>query len=254
MNLQDQLRRQTRQFYDNRAHSYRVKGDKQARTLPGFQKYFTDLRNLCQQKSGQVNVLELGCGTGRYFSCLQNVNNLVGIDLSGNMLLEASETIRATPGIDAKRIMLLNANVHRIERLFRKSCRFDLIYSIGVFAEYTRLSLCDLDAIYNLLTYGGSLYLTTVQRCPGFEGYVRRLRARTAAFGRSQIARYLYLRRLLQWLPAISFDKKIDYSILYLSHKRLLELLRKSRFTDFRVETHIDSKHTHDIIIAKRWR
>lgn len=37
----------------------------------------------------EISVLDLGCGTGQYFHCLEKVERLTGIDISPHMLEEA---------------------------------------------------------------------------------------------------------------------------------------------------------------------
>src|SRR5689334_17015007 len=40
-----------------------------------------------------ITVLDIGCGTGRYFHCLRNVNKLTGLDLSAEMLRAAQNPV-----------------------------------------------------------------------------------------------------------------------------------------------------------------
>jgi len=47
------------------------------------------LKNISHSFGYKISVLDLGCGTGRYFHCLQNVERLTGIDISPHMLREA---------------------------------------------------------------------------------------------------------------------------------------------------------------------
>src|SRR3954453_15481500 len=43
-----------------------------------------------------IVVLDAGCGTGRYFHCIRNVQRLVGIDVSPDMLKAAESPVRAS--------------------------------------------------------------------------------------------------------------------------------------------------------------
>src|SRR5436305_1908196 len=52
-----------------------------------------------------INVLDVGCGTGRYFYCLKNVASLLGLDISEEMLKIAEHPVRQAD-ISAKRIEL----------------------------------------------------------------------------------------------------------------------------------------------------
>src|SRR5262245_57407506 len=47
------------------------------------------LRGVCRTFAPPIDVLDLGCGTGRYFWALTGVGDLVGLDASAPMLAEA---------------------------------------------------------------------------------------------------------------------------------------------------------------------
>ena len=47
------------------------------------------LRAVCERFTPHIDVLDLGCGTGRYFHALRDVRRLVGIDVSAPMLERA---------------------------------------------------------------------------------------------------------------------------------------------------------------------
>src|SRR4026209_440459 len=61
-------------------------------------------------------VLDLGCGTGRYFHCLTKLRFLVGVDPSANMLSMAKNPVnhKAAP-IKAAPIQLVQGSLHEIE-------------------------------------------------------------------------------------------------------------------------------------------
>ncbi len=83
------------ELYDQRyAERYRAHDDTLTDSGPylGFVEW---LQRVCDKFRGPIDVLELGCGTGRYFSALRNVRNLVGLDASADMLAMARTPYRA---------------------------------------------------------------------------------------------------------------------------------------------------------------
>jgi SAM-dependent methyltransferase len=67
------------------------------------------LRDVCGRFRRPIDVLDLGCGTGRYFAALRHVNALVGLDASGPMLAEAANPVGADQ-IIAKTIRLVEGD------------------------------------------------------------------------------------------------------------------------------------------------
>ena len=51
--------------------------------------YAWKLNELCSRFINPINALDIGCGTGRFFSALTNVNTLYGVDKSKAMLKQA---------------------------------------------------------------------------------------------------------------------------------------------------------------------
>jgi ubiquinone/menaquinone biosynthesis C-methylase UbiE len=43
-----------------------------------------------------ISVLDLGCGTGRYFHCLQSTERIIGVDASPDMLAQARHPVWAS--------------------------------------------------------------------------------------------------------------------------------------------------------------
>ena len=72
------------ELYDQRyAERYRAHDDTLTDSGPclGFVSW---LQRVCDQFNGPIDALELGCGTGRYFSALRNVRSLVGLDVANS--------------------------------------------------------------------------------------------------------------------------------------------------------------------------
>jgi SAM-dependent methyltransferase len=108
--------------------------------------------------SGDIDVLDLGCGTGRYFCALRRARSIVGIDASPAMLAEARTPIRADE-IRAASVELVEGDF--VAHDFGES-RFDLVYSIGVLAEHTPLDARVVANVQRWLRPGGRFAFTTV--------------------------------------------------------------------------------------------
>ena len=75
--------------YDRGAPQYRHDDEIEARS-ENHQRLGGNLRRICRSFSHPIRVLELGCGTGRYFHWLENTDLLVGTDISAEMLKQAA--------------------------------------------------------------------------------------------------------------------------------------------------------------------
>jgi SAM-dependent methyltransferase len=116
------------------------------------------LRDTCARFRKPIDVLDLGCGTGRYFAALTNVNRLVGLDASGAMLAEAANPL-AAQHITAKTIQLVQGDA--LTEGFPAGS-FDLVYSIGVLAEHTPFDDRIVSNVARWLRPGGRFAFTTV--------------------------------------------------------------------------------------------
>src|SRR5688572_7618558 len=81
--------------YRDQSGAYR-KDDEIEVTTPHHQRLRKVLGDLTGSFGRPISVLEAGCGTGRYFHCLRNVENLVGLDISPEMLAAARCPVRDT--------------------------------------------------------------------------------------------------------------------------------------------------------------
>jgi SAM-dependent methyltransferase len=116
------------------------------------------LRDACRSFDAPIDVLDLGCGTGRYFSELVNVRSLVGIDASAPMLAEAGRPLHGDRvAIDSIELVEGDFLTHELG-----AARFDLVYSVGVLAEHTPLDARIVGRVTRWLRPGGRFAFTTV--------------------------------------------------------------------------------------------
>lgn len=112
----------------------------------------------CDRFAHPIDVLDLGCGTGRYFWGLRRVNTLTGLDASEPMLAEAADPTRRGQ-INARQITLVKGDLatHQFS-----AGSFDLVYSIGVLAEHVALTRALVERVAHWLKPGGRFAFTTV--------------------------------------------------------------------------------------------
>src|SRR6266550_6775856 len=89
------------------------------------------LKQICRSFPHPIAVLDVGCGTGRYFHCLENVDLLTGMDISDEMLASAANPVHRG-AITAKDIRLVRGNIYLAEF---PTDSFDFIYSLGMFGH-----------------------------------------------------------------------------------------------------------------------
>jgi ubiquinone/menaquinone biosynthesis C-methylase UbiE len=106
-----------------------------------------------------INVLDLGCGTGRYFHCMQNAKNLVGVDASWHMLQAAKTPVYG----GTQNVQLIQSGLHVIEF---KPAVFDLVISVGVFGMLCPLDQFALDKMARISRPGAILFLTMPEYKP----------------------------------------------------------------------------------------
>lgn len=105
-----------------------------------------------------ISVLDAGCGTGRYFYCLKNVERLVGVDISDDMLKNAKKPVKAAE-ISTGAIHLKCRDIH-LATFPPES--FDFIYSLGMFGNGCPVTPTLCDRFYDWLAPGGRLFFDAV--------------------------------------------------------------------------------------------
>jgi SAM-dependent methyltransferase len=194
------------------------------------------LRRLSESFGRDITALDLGCGTGRYFWALRNVRELVGIDVSAPMLVEARTPVDAA-GITIGKTTLLHGDF-----LSQKldDGAFDLIYSIGVLAEHSPLDDALVERVYRWLAPGGVFAFTAVHPL-------------------SFSVPRTWKRRLGEWLLPLStgamrgsLRAKLMSGGLYADETRLQTLLPDHGFRIESIATHLSDVHLHVMCVARK--
>jgi len=139
------------------AKKYRDR-DEQLLQVDTYQDFIDWLQEICNRFGHPIDVLDLGCGTGRYFWGVRNARTLVGLDASAAMLEEARHPIRADQ-ITAPSITLVQGDLGT--HTFPDQS-FHLVYSIGVLAEHVPLDQALVNRVARWLKPGGRFAFTTV--------------------------------------------------------------------------------------------
>jgi SAM-dependent methyltransferase len=181
------------------------------------------LKEMCWSFSHPIAVLDIGCGTGRYFHCLENVATLTGIDISDEMLASAATPVRQDK-ISVKDIRLMRENIYLAEF---PSPSFDFILSLGMFGHGCPVTVELCNKLYQWLKPGGKLFFNLVD----FAGLPLWYRARR------QVRKMIYpalTKRLKHFL-----DKREQRSPFFSLTKLQLEnILAQTCLTDYSVSSH----------------
>lgn len=158
------------------ARRYRDR-DEQLQAVQSNQDLVDWLGGVCDCFDCAIDVLDLGCGTGRYFWGLRHLKSLTGLDASPAMIEEARHPVHADK-IGAVPVSLIEGDA--LSHPFAPAS-FDLVYSIGVLAEHVPLDRSVIDRVASWLRPGGRFAFTTVHpKSPSVPATLPR-RAATAA-------------------------------------------------------------------------
>ena len=169
-----------------------------------------------------ITALDLGCGTGRYFHCLQNVETLTAVDLSLEMLKQARFPVRGE-AVTARRTHLICANVLEVHL----TAHFDFIYSIGVFGEFVPWDLFTCTGLFDALKPGGKLFFTVVDV---FSKYPYMSKKRRIAETVNLILPSLYKRKL-----------RAQLGTFYMTERELINIFKRSKFKKFQISRHVST-------------
>lgn len=214
---------EVRNLYDQ-AYSGKYRGSDESEIYSENHRHYCDiLKDISRCFSRNISVLDLGCGTGRYFHCLQNAERLIGIDISLDMLDRARNPVKKDE-IRIGRINLICANVFEAEIAARS---FNFIYSIGVLGEHSPFDLHICNRLFDLLKPGGRLFFTVVDISSKLQS--KSLKRRLAE-------------SVCPLLPPI-FRRKLSDRLkcFYLSHKELAQIMENSKFTQYDISRHFSA-------------
>jgi SAM-dependent methyltransferase len=218
-------------YSDEYAERYRV-ADEAIRDGALVTHFSGWLGQICDRFGREIDVLDLGCGTGRYFQALRHVRRLVGVDVSRPMLERARSPIGA-PRIAAE----------LIEGDFL-SCAvgdqpFDLVYSIGVLAEHSPFDAALAARVRGWLRPGGRFMFTAVD--PLSFSVPRTIR-----------------RRVAEWLLPLStgavrrsLRARLMRDGLYADEERVREVLDGAGFIVESIEPYESDVHRHLMTVAR---
>lgn len=194
------------------------------------------LTALCEQFGRDIAILDLGCGTGRYFHALRRVRELVGIDISVPMIAEARQRVAAGK-IGTANVTLVEGDflVHPFEHR-----RFDLVYSIGALGEHSPIDRHVAACIHDWLVPGGRFAFTAVH----WQSF--------------SVPRTLE-RRAGEWLLPVTagslrtrLRERLLAGGLYADETYLRDLLESTGFEVESIERHTSHVHVHLMCVARR--
>ena len=123
------------QTYDRTAQNYRAQDEEH---ISG--RDYLHVSKILSEVSGsfdrEIRALDLGCGTGRYFHCIKNARELVGLDISEQMLDAARNPVRRGE-MSAREVTLMRGDLFSAEF---PDAHFDFIYCLGVFGNGCAIS------------------------------------------------------------------------------------------------------------------
>ena len=194
------------------------------------------LRTTCQRFERPIDVLDLGCGTGRFFHALTNVRRLVGIDVSPAMLDRAR---RPVGGAAAAETTLVEGDFLTFDF---GAAQFDLVYSIGVLAEHSPLDAAVAGRVSGWLRSGGRFAFSAVHvGSPSIPKSIRRRigEAATATPLVPPAARTAIRRRLIA-------------GGLYADESHVHDVLTAAGFSIESIQPFDSDVHRHLLVVALR--
>jgi len=168
------------------ARSYR-ESDERGKTEESHTLKYNIIRELSSSFLYAINVLDLGCGTGRYFHCIKNAQCLVGVDASWSMLEQAKAPVYG----GTQNVHLIQSSLHEVE--FRPAV-FDLVVCVGVFGVVCPLDDFVLQKISRFTCSGGIVFLTVPEYIPVTNTWKRKMAKALEPFLFGPARRYINVR------------------------------------------------------------
>jgi SAM-dependent methyltransferase len=193
-------------------------------TTANHQRICGALQRICASFPYPIRVLDIGCGTGRYFHCLTNVEELTGVDISEEMLNAAENPVRQEL-ISAKKILRIRGNIY-LSSFDPDS--FQFIYSLGMFGNGCPVTVELCDKIHEWLAPGGKLYFNTVD----FAGLPLWYRARRQA-------RHFVYPMLSRRLQSMLDEREARQPSFSMNREELESIMKRSRFSMFQIMSHV---------------
>lgn len=189
------------------------------------------------------DVLELGCGNGRYLQALRYCENYIGVDYSIPMLKASQILLKTTFSDYQKKAMLVAADIQTIEF---KPKSFDFIFSVGTLGEYTRIDEILSRKILSWMKDGGKAYFTLVE-------------ARDFSFNHSRLGCMLNAIRDSRKNSRFFHDFKLNYRLQrsknvsfranHVTKGQVVKILEQvEHLKNYEIETYRDSKHLKIIL------
>ncbi len=209
--------------YRANAAQYRYDDEIEVQT-PHHQRLAGNLAAISSSFGRRISVLDVGCGTGRFFYCLRNVDRLVGMDISPEMLLAAEQPVYREK-ITARTVQLIQGNAFFAS--FEPQS-FDLIYSFGMFGHGCPVTVDVCNKFYSWLAPGGQLYFDTVD----VRGVCLSRRLKW------QLRKMLY--HALPPKARRALDQREGHTPFFgLTRRQLNQIMRQSRFPHFAIVSEI---------------
>ena len=182
------------------------------------------LQRICVSFPHPIKALDAGCGTGRYFHCLTNVEELTGLDISEEMLRAAEDPVRREH-ISVKKIRRIRGNVYLSSF---DAGSFHFIYSLGMFGNGCPVTVELCNKFYDWLAPGGKVYFNTVD----FAGLPLWYRARRQA-------RDLLYPMLTRRLQSVLDERASRQPWFSMQRGELERVMRATRFSTFQVTSQV---------------
>jgi SAM-dependent methyltransferase len=182
------------------------------------------LQTICESFPHRIRVLDVGCGTGRYFHCLRNVAELTGADITDAML-EAARNPVLQEEISIPIIRLIQANIYQAHFPAES---FDFIYSLGMFGNGCPVTADLCNNFHDWLVPGGKLFFNTVD-VSGLPFWYRTRRQ----------ARQMIFPILPSPLQDVLRRREARHPFFGLTRPELQAILGRSRFSTFEVKSQV---------------